>query len=186
MKNKQKLLTEEEQEFLTETEIRTIITRTKVLIGLNLCTMIMAIAFLLLLLAGCGQTEEVREIERVEAKIAALEKQREIDLSHLLEENSPEYHKWESDYTHEIEYLKLSRKAFQALQGDVSTYPIAREYFETYIALFSDSVRKYEEAVNARDSGHKDSLKEGLKWSKEMKEEYEGYLEKLEKVHNYK
>ena len=128
------------------------------------------------LMVACGESEEVKEIKRVEEKIAALEKQRDIDLPHMYETNSPKYHKMESDYAHEIAYLKIRRKAFQALRGDVNAYPIAKEYFENYTTLFD------EWAINAENDGDEYFLKS----AKKSKREYEGYLAKLEKIHNRK
>ena len=136
------------------------------IIGITALCLIMIVSFV-----GRGQSEVVKEIKYLEEKIATLEKQREINLSHLREEESLEYHKWEVGYAHEIAYLNLRRRAFQALQGDANARPIAREYFATYIPIF-------EAAINAKNDGH--DLEWSLKWLRDTKREYEGYLEKLE------
>ena len=134
------------------------------------------------LVVGCGG-EEAKEIKRLEEKIAAIERQRDIDLSHRYEENSPEYHKDESMYAHELAYLRVRKKSFQALRGDVSAYPIAKQYFETYIAFYSDRIKEDEGAI-AGNGEHTDFLKWSLKENKEAKGEFEGYLERLERIHS--
>ena len=154
------------------------------LLKLTMLTAIVLSLAVIPCLFSCSSSEEAKEIKRLDKEIAAMKKQQDIDLKYMQKERSEEYEEWKSMYAHEVAYLKVRRKSFKALQGDASAYPVAKQYFENYVTLFSNDIKEIKNKAKIENAEEKEGYKSYLNSIKKDREKYEKYLEKLHKVHN--